>query len=98
MLYLTLWSRKSLSHKLSGGLIGGITLVVVPLLALEANRVQKCDSSFSRGVDVDGVSTYLKETIILKKILENYSIRHKHKLFSHSSPQTLDKWKNTIGY
>ena len=90
----TIGSEKSLFCQVFGVLIGGITLIVVPLLVLGKNQVQKCDSSFSKGVNTDEFSTSLKETISLKNILENYSSTHKHTLFLCLLLQTLDKWKD----
>ena len=47
--------RKSLFCKVTIVLFGGIALISVQLLALGSYQVKKCDSSFSKGVGIDGV-------------------------------------------
>ena len=77
-------------------LIGGIKLIIVPLLALGANQDHRCNIRFSKGINLDEVSKYSKEKISLMKTLDNYSSRHKHALLLYSSPQTSDNWKDTL--
>ena len=77
----TAGSGKSLFYQVTGVLIGGITLMIVLLLALGSNQVHKCNSRFSTGIHLDEVSKSSKEKISALKILDNFSSRRKHKLF-----------------
>ena len=54
-------SGKSLVYLVTGVFIGGIPLIIVPLLALGANQVHRCSSRFSKGIMLDEVSKSSKE-------------------------------------
>ena len=68
----TIGSEKSLAYQVNVALIGEITLIIVPLLALGSNHVHRCNRRFSKGINLDEVSKSSKEKISLMKILDDY--------------------------
>ena len=98
MLGLTTGSGKSTVFQVAVMLLGGVTLVIVPLLALGADQLQKIKSVGCISVNLDEISKSKEATDELKQKLDSY--KSTRDIFStvylFALPQTLNIWRPTL--